>query len=151
MRRCLTPRVITVVMWLCTLAAVASALAWLASCWWVGVLGLHAFDFIAISRGCLAVSWEYGEHHGKPEAYVMRRHRAQYMLYWGSVARDETFQTVEIAVPLWAIGLAFGVPAGYLCAKRHRLRPTDCQACGYDLRGLKGERCPECGAATTTV
>lgn len=30
---------------------------------------------------------------------------------------------------------------------RRRAKPGTCEECGYDLRGLSGEKCPECGAA----
>jgi hypothetical protein len=37
------------------------------------------------------------------------------------------------------IGLFFG-------RRHHRPPPWACAACGYDLRGIDTERCPECGA-----
>jgi hypothetical protein len=33
---------------------------------------------------------------------------------------------------------------------RRRHRSGMCVQCGYDLRGLSGDRCPECGAASKT-
>ncbi|MFO0830693.1 MAG: hypothetical protein U0637_02505 [Phycisphaerales bacterium] len=42
-----------------------------------------------------------------------------------------------------------GVPAGLLGVSgpdMERLRASACAGCGYDLRGLSGGTCPECGA-----
>src|SRR5690606_27636226 len=53
-------------------------------------------------------------------------------------------------VPLW-IPLALVVtPTCWLfwTERRRRARsPSACRTCGYDLSGLAGGRCPECGAA----
>jgi hypothetical protein len=45
------------------------------------------------------------------------------------------------------LGLGVGAARGRRFWRRRRGR---CQRCGYDLRGLSGGACPECGTATTT-
>ena len=55
----------------------------------------------------------------------------------------------HLAIPLWA-AFAFAVCLDVLVAypmvrRRSRVRYGKCVDCGYDLRGLKGRRCPECG------
>jgi hypothetical protein len=56
---------------------------------------------------------------------------------------------VMVAVPHWAL-LPLGLPllAGWVVRierLRRRRRNGWCLACGYDLRGTVGGRCPECG------
>jgi hypothetical protein len=59
-----------------------------------------------------------------------------------------------VSVPYWSLAALAGTPlmvwtAGCgVGAMRRRLRRRRglCAACGYDLRGGGGERCPECGA-----
>jgi hypothetical protein len=56
---------------------------------------------------------------------------------------------VMVAVPHWAL-LPVGLPffAAYVtrvARLRRRRRRGWCLACGYDLRGATGDRCPECG------
>ncbi|KAA0214527.1 MAG: hypothetical protein DYG94_10355 [Leptolyngbya sp. PLA3] len=47
---------------------------------------------------------------------------------------------------LWNLCL-FAVLLGWAVTARCRWRPPwGCQRCGYDLRGTRSERCPECGA-----
>ncbi len=98
-------------------------------------------------------SYDYGvvwaEHIGEPTAWIGRAHQRLPMLHWGSLEWSHPHPSSMIftlLIPLWALALAFGAPAAWLWAKRRRLLPTDCQKCGYDLRGLAG-KCPECGHA----
>lgn len=36
---------------------------------------------------------------------------------------------------------------GVVALPKLRFEPHECQQCGYDLRAIKGDRCPECGEA----
>lgn len=52
-----------------------------------------------------------------------------------------------IGVKTWFAATVFTVPAVVLLAMRRRyVPPGHCRKCRYDLRGLSGEKCPECGA-----
>ncbi len=54
-----------------------------------------------------------------------------------------------IGVKLWPIAVVCTLPLlvfGVLCLRK-RYPEGHCRRCGYDLRGLSGEKCPECGAA----
>ncbi len=56
-----------------------------------------------------------------------------------------------ISIPLWMPTASFGGLTWYLWLpyRRRRLREQRglCAACGYNLRGSPGPRCPECGTA----
>ena len=61
---------------------------------------------------------------------------------WRGTEQDITF-------PLWPVALVTAI-APALWAKRvirdwRRRRGGRCVSCGYDMRGLDGRRCPECG------
>jgi hypothetical protein len=51
-----------------------------------------------------------------------------------------------LEVPLWMPLLLLLAPL-IVSAVRRRVRKGRCLSCGYDLRGMSGEKCPECGAA----
>ena len=55
----------------------------------------------------------------------------------------------DVTFPLWPVALMTAVgPALWLkraIRDRRRRRGGRCLACGYDMRGLDGRRCPECG------
>lgn len=54
-----------------------------------------------------------------------------------------------ISIPLWAPALLLLMPTllllGYLRRLRRRVTDGKCLHCGYDLRGIASDRCPECG------
>ncbi len=51
-----------------------------------------------------------------------------------------------VRAPLWIPVVVFGLPTlGYWVVLVRRRPAWACQRCGYDLRGIKGEECPECG------
>jgi hypothetical protein len=67
--------------------------------------------------------------------------------------RDESApdsHRVVTTVPLWPVWLLAAVPTGVLWVRRARRglrqRRGGCTRCGYDLGGITGTRCPECGA-----
>jgi hypothetical protein len=55
---------------------------------------------------------------------------------------------LSVEVPLWAILAAFAAPwfLASIVRTRRRRRASRCASCGYDLRGIGGAVCPECGA-----
>ena len=50
-------------------------------------------------------------------------------------------------LPLWVPLLLIAVPTAYLWHTDRRAKPWQCAKCRYDLRGLDGGVCPECGGA----
>ena len=47
--------------------------------------------------------------------------------------------------PLWLPLLLLAAPTAYLWRTDRRAKPWQCPKCRYDLRGLDGGVCPECG------
>jgi len=51
----------------------------------------------------------------------------------------------HVRAPLWLPLLLIATPTAYLWRTDWRAKPWQCAKCRYDLRGLEGEVCPECG------
>ncbi|MCH8270015.1 MAG: hypothetical protein IH985_02230 [Planctomycetes bacterium] len=51
----------------------------------------------------------------------------------------------EISIPLWFPLLLLAAPTAWLWYTDRRAKPWQCPKCRYDLRGLDGGVCPECG------
>ena len=49
------------------------------------------------------------------------------------------------SLPAWWIVVAAGAVAFFAWPRRKRTAVGTCSACGYDLRGNRSGRCPECG------
>ena len=70
-------------------------------------------------------------------------------LYVSSTAKG-TYRNSWLIFPLWLSSsllltlMAIPIVRGPL-RRWHRARRGCCLECGYDLRGLKSDRCPECG------
>lgn len=54
----------------------------------------------------------------------------------------------NLCLPLWILLLPAGVPAAWMWWRELKDTPHRCRSCGYDLTGLRGTICPECGEAT---
>jgi hypothetical protein len=52
-----------------------------------------------------------------------------------------------IRVPLWPVLLLLGLGSAWTWWRWLSDPATRCASCGYDLAGLKGDVCPECGTA----
>jgi len=55
----------------------------------------------------------------------------------------------RVRVPFWMPLLLLAVPTVWLWRADRRAKPWQCAKCRYDLRGLEGGVCPECGEPTT--
>ena len=51
----------------------------------------------------------------------------------------------RVFLPLWLPLLLIAAPTAYLWRADRRAKPWQCAKCRYDLRGLEGGVCPECG------
>jgi len=153
-RKLITPKTVFALRWFLTVLAVLSLCAWVFTWRWRLGVSVRMGDYVGIARGCFVMSYEYGlawaEDAGEPRFWLDRVHPNIQLLHWGSLEWGYPHSSIAVfslAVPLWALALAFGMPAAWLWVKRRKLLPTDCQKCGYDLRGLASGTCPECGHA----
>ena len=51
----------------------------------------------------------------------------------------------QMSIPLWLPLLLIAAPTAWLWYTDRRPKPWQCPKCRYDLRGLDGGVCPECG------
>jgi len=150
-RKLITPKTVFALRWFLTVLAVLSLFAWLWSWWWWLSVAMRSNDLLGVARGCLALVIN----HDAPWADLVREPTVWFgvapeylpVLPFGSLEwREPLSGATSIHVPLWVLAMAFGAPAAWLWVNRRKLRPTDCKRCGYDLRGLAGNKCPECGS-----
>ncbi|MCH7792766.1 MAG: hypothetical protein IID31_10875 [Planctomycetes bacterium] len=57
----------------------------------------------------------------------------------------------NVAVPFWIPLVLVAVPTGLLFYRDRKPKPGCCAKCRYDLAGLSGDTCPECGTRTATI
>ena len=55
-----------------------------------------------------------------------------------------------VVLPLWFPLLLIGLPTAWLWYIDRPIKSWQCAKCRYDLRGLEGGVCPECGISTGT-
>lgn len=71
--------------------------------------------------------------------------RPDWFTWWPRLIKSQW--GTAIFVPLWIPAILFGLPGAYGWLRYRRVHKvgTLCKTCGYDLRGLPHNRCPECG------
>jgi hypothetical protein len=135
------------------IAAAGVASLWLELSWWSAVRGLGTGPyqrFLIVERGVLSVGTRGTSGFFNRKIFAAgltlerlrgtvtepRARRWLPMLLTGS-------QVSGCSIPLIPSGLlAAGCGA---CLRGRRVRPGRCGVCGYDLSGLSGGPCPECG------
>jgi hypothetical protein len=111
-------------------------------------LSYATFDLAA----CPHSPWEDGG-----VGVLQRWERASFRHVRGTLAHPlgPPSQYQSLHIPLWAVALLAALaPVAELlratrrrlCVRRWRLQQR-CEACGYDLHGSSGGRCPECGSS----
>ena len=67
---------------------------------------------------------------------------------WWFVVEGDPRNPFWLIVPLWVPLCLIAAPTAWLWYTDRRAKPWQCRKCRYDLRGLNGGVCPECGEAS---
>ena len=76
--------------------------------------------------------------------WFVAKPRLAFNWQWHENVRSH-FLDSYIAIPLWLPLLLIAAPTAWLWYTDRRAKPWQCAKCRYDLRGLDGGVCPECG------
>lgn len=72
-------------------------------------------------------------------------HAIQWLPTYTSVSQPPVIAQ-QVSVPIWMPLLLIAAPTAWLWFNDCRAKPWQCVKCRYDLRGLEGGVCPECGS-----
>ena len=104
-----------------------------------GAFGQSKYSIYATHRGWFVETGKLDEPY---MALWMNRPRFE---YYGEAYGHKRW---GMSCPLWLPLLLIAVPTAYLWRADRRAKPWQCAKCRYDLRGLDGGVCPECGNPT---
>ena len=121
-----------------------------------------SFTSVSIGYGLLGVMRDDcsdGPMFGPPSTnFIFKRRQPKVYLWWVWRIRETTNQptgwvihSTAILIPLWFPLLLIAAPTAYLWRTDRRPKPWQCAKCRYDLRGLEGGVCPECGTQSNTA
>lgn len=150
-------------MWAAAAVWVAAAALLALGLWRPGTLATGGLA-VGVKGGQVEVAWSSGRVSRQRIAWGVQTERgsasvlAPSGLWWrpraevvdlGMTRGDGSPELLAVAMcPLWPMAVLGGGVAGVLWWRTRRVvLPGHCAGCGYDLRGLGGGRCPECGAA----
>ena len=111
------------------------------------------FTWVQVMRGSVSVMWMRDDQ-GLPPRFVVRhstpeRFHIQAWFDWETIPdtspNGRRLRLWYVEAPLWLPLLLIAAPTAYLWRTDRRAKPWQCPKCRYDLRGLDGGVCPECG------
>lgn len=74
--------------------------------------------------------------------------------YWWPIARSSPagqFRLYQARIPLWIPAVSFAATAWWAWRLCRRFGAGCCAACGYQVTGVVGGKCPECGRTIDAV
>ncbi len=145
-------RVWSILKWGGTVLTVLLFVVWVVSAWWqVPLRQGGSRGAYGVGAGQLLVTWPMRT---QPPSGGMRVEAIELRFsgfnWWFAssrlsvVVKGTTLHLV--AVPIWTLALAAGVPSAWLWYRDRRRAPGLCITCSYDLRGNESGVCPECGS-----
>lgn len=146
-----------VALWSLLIFAGISVVLWLATGYWVILVGsTGSFSFEARDGSAeLSVMLLNPQPNSPSRLEMMVWHPAGfgYQLRWWDWSLQGCSTDITVRFPFWFLLAMFLVPAALLryAGLRGDRRAPKCAVCGYDLRGLPEPRCPECGTCFKRV
>ena len=121
---------------------------------WLQMKAGHLSDVGIVSGGCYfgRIEIPIGELPNRPQGWhFYKRHNPSRsrILAWSPAVwlplYEASGQSWALVLPLWMPLIVFAIPTSILFYRDHKPQPWQCPKCRYDLRGLEGGVCPECG------
>ena len=133
--------------WSATVVSAACVVAWVFSLGWVA--GYTSYTGTPGTKWQVAVACGCANFRTVEQPHRIRRGwiiaKSDIGLIWAPLWSSGT-SGFDICIPLWIIVTPCGAISGVLWLRKARSRPAwQCSKCGYDLRGISTDICPECG------
>ena len=142
----LRSRVFRLLRWSGLALMLALAALYVASKWWMFFAQVRSGYMLEIIGGRVQVA-RVGVSAAPGCSITRHSDRMRYNWRWN--VRDFSDPTWSIHLPMYAPLAIVALPTfamWFRYFRRHRFGPGCCPFCGYDLRGNRRDRCPECGA-----
>ncbi len=147
--------------WVGVVAAITCVALFVATIWIEPTVWAGDEDFgllLQARRGQVSGGFRFGDGDGREVPYAHARIKKSTPIeidvwfHFDKIRIESvlvTNTTYFFAVPLWLPMIAIVIPTAYLWHTDRRAKPWQCAKCRYDLRGLDGGVCPECGGPST--
>ena len=120
-------------------------------CGWIGTFwSAFGYQTSTVSINVWGGCFETSVYPGGRRTHGWFAVRQPYEVYWLPRLVHGTFtgmRSTHLFVPLWLLLVLIAAPTAWLWYTDRRAKPWQCAKCRYDLRGLDGVVCPECGNA----
>lgn len=142
--------------WGLGVGALAALVVWGVSVWWSAWVGTGPIPIFTsnglgggagFTRGLVfgGVWWDTRPTRWAPE-WDVQAARGEDFHWWIDWEIDRGVSgSAFVGAPLWLVGVVGGLGWGVMWWRARRGPAWACRRCGYDLRGITGGVCPECG------
>ena len=108
---------------------------------------------VAVVNGCVSFFWKdyparfpgFRVRHGAPIRFHIQAWFDWEVQQYGG-PKGVSLDVLHVVIPLWVPFLLLSVLTVWLW-RTDRVPPGHCPHCRYDLRGIRGSVCPECGGS----